>query len=129
MSSNLGLVSFSDRWNMLDFIILVTYVATFTLRFLGWATSTTLSGNRLLAVAGYLYGLIAMFLTLRVFGHVMECMRGMGAILIAFFFIMWDVLAIFWQFMAMILAFSLAMTKIYVVEKSYTSSDVSATDL
>lgn len=110
---------------MLDFVILVIYVATFTLRMFTWATSTTVSNNRPLAVAGYFYGLIAMFLTLRVFGHVMECVRGMGAIQIALFFIIWDVLAIFWQFLATILAFSLAMTKIYVVEKSYASSGTS----
>ena len=114
---------------MLDFIILVIYIATFTLRMLTWATSDTVSNNRPLAVAGYLYGLIALLLTLRVFGHVMEVIRGMGAKLIAFFFIMWDVFAIFWQFLAMILAFSLAMTKIYVVEKSYTLNRISVKDL
>ena len=86
---------------------------------IAWAASDAVADNRLLAIAGYGYGLNAMLLTLRVFGHAMESIRRMGAILIAFFFIMWDVLAIFWQFMAMILAFSLAMTKIYVVEKSF----------
>ena len=105
---------------MLDFIILVFYVITFTLRMFTWRESTAVSNNRPLAVAGYFYGFIAMFLTLRGFGHVMECVRGMGAIQIALFFIMWDVLAIFWQFLATILAFSLAMTKIYVAEKSFS---------
>ena len=61
-----------------------------------------------------------MFLTLRAFGQVIERKRGMGAIQIALFFVIWDVMAIFWQFLAMILAFSLAMTKIYVAEKAYT---------
>ena len=111
--------SFSDRWNKIDFVILAVYVVIFILRMIAWATSHAVADNRLLAVAGYGYGLNAMLLTLRVFGHAMESMRRMGAILIAFFFIMWDVLAIFWQFMAMILAFSLGMTKIYVVEKSF----------
>lgn len=114
---------------MLDFIILIIYLAIFFLRMISWATSSTVYDNRALAVAGYLYGFIAMFLTLRVFGHVMESIRGMGAKLIAFFFIMWDVFAIFWQFAAMILAFSLAMTKIYVVETSYTSNGTSVEDL
>ena len=111
--------SFSDRWNKIDFILLAVYVVIFILRMIAWAKSDAVADNRLLAVAGYGYGLNAMLLTLRVFGHAMESMRRMGAILIAFFFIMLDVLAIFWQFMGMILAFSLAMTKIYVVEKSY----------
>ena len=114
---------------MLDFIILVFYVITFTLRMITWSKSTAVSDNRPLAVAGYFYGFIAMFLTLRVFGHVMECVRGMGAIQIALFFIMWDVLAIFWQFLATILAFSLAMTKIYVSEKSFSSNERSGEDL
>ena len=114
---------------MIDFIMLLIYIATFTLRIFTWAKNDKVSDNRPLAVAGYLYGIITMFLTLRVFGHVMECVRGMGAILIAFFFIMWDVLAIFWQFLAMILAFSLAMTKIYVVEKAFTSNRTLSEDM
>lgn len=114
---------------MLDFIILVIYLITFTLRMITWSTSTDVSDNRPLAIAGYLYGFIAMFLTLRAFGHVMECMRGMGAIQIALFFIMWDILAIFWQLLATILAFSIAMTKIYVAEKSYTSKEKSGETL
>ena len=77
---------FSDRWNMLDFIILIIYLAIFFLRMISWATSSTVYDNRALAVAGYLYGFIAMFLTLRVFGHVMESIRGMGAKLIALLF-------------------------------------------
>jgi len=86
-----------------------------------WRKSATVADNRPLAVAGYFYGFIAMFLTLRTFGHVMECMRGIGAIQIALFFIIWDVQAILLQFLATILAFSLAMTKIYVAEKSFSS--------
>ena len=62
-----------------------------------------------------------MCLTVRTFGQVMGCMRRMGAIQIALFFVISDVMAVFWQFLAAILAFSLAMTKIYVAEKSYTS--------
>ena len=76
-------------------------------------------------MAGYLYGLIGMILTLRVFCSVMEYMKEIGAIQIALFFILWDVLAIFWHFLTTILAFSLAITKIYVVEKSYVSNDAS----
>ena len=89
-----------------------------------------MSENSLLAVSEYFYGFIAMFLTLRAgFGQVIERKRGMGAIQIALFFVIWDVMAIFWQFLAMILAFSLAMTKIYVAEKAYTSGKDSAEDL
>ena len=117
--------SFSDRWNQLDFIILVLYVITFILRMVTWGASTEVYNNRPLAVAFYLYGLVAMFLTLRVFGHVMECRRDMGAIQIALFFIMRDVVTIFWQFLATILAFSLVITKIYIAERSYSKKSSS----
>ena len=53
----------------------------------------------------------------------------MGEIQIALFSVIWNVMAIFWQFLAMILAFSLAMTKIYVAEKAYTLGKYSVKDL
>lgn len=114
-------LSFSDRWNMLDLIIVFIYVITFILRMITWAISTSVSDNRSLAVAGYLYGFIALLLTLRAFGHVMEVDRGMGSIQIAVFVILKDLRAIFWLFISTILGFSLAMTKIFVVEASYSS--------
>ena len=114
---------------MLDFIILVFYLITFILRIITWKNSIDVSGNRLLAVSEYFYGFIAMFLTLRAFGQVIERVRGMGAIQIALFFVIWDVMAIFSQFLAMIIAFSLAMTKVYLSEKAYTSGKDSVEDL
>ena len=101
------------------------YVIAFILRIITWAISTSVSGNRSLAVAGYLYGFLALLLTLRTFGHVMEVARGMGTIQIAVFVILKDLRAIFWLFISTILGFSLAMTKIYVVEASYSSFSVS----
>ncbi|PFX24640.1 hypothetical protein AWC38_SpisGene10754 [Stylophora pistillata] len=118
-----------DHWNVVDFIILVFYLITFVLRIITWKNSTEVSDNRLLAVSGYLYGFIAMLLTLRAFGQVSERVRGMGEIQIALFFVMRDVMTILWQFLATILAFSLAMTKVYVAEKAYTSGKDSAKDL
>ena len=85
---------YSDRWNVLDFIILVFYLITFILRIITWRNSTDVSDNRLLAVSEYFYGFIAMFLTLRAFGQVIEGVRGVGAIQIALFFVIWDVMAI-----------------------------------
>ena len=114
---------------MLDFIILVFYLITFVLRIITWMNSTDVSENSLLAVSEYFYGFIAMFLTLRTSGQVIEGVQGMGEIQIALFSVIWNVMAIFWQFLAMILAFSLAMTKIYVAEKAYTSGKDSAEDL
>ena len=120
---------YSDRWNVLDFITLVLYLITFVLRMTLLRISTDVSGNRLLVVSEYFYGFIAMFLTIRAFGQVIERLRKMGTIQIALFFIIADVLAIFWQFLAMILAFALPMTKIYVAEKAYTSGRDSADSL
>lgn len=86
---------------------------------LTWAVSESVVNNRALVITGYLYGLNTMFLTFRAFGLVMEITRGVGAIQIALFFILKDVAIIFWQFIAAILAFSIAITKVYVAEKSY----------
>jgi len=79
------------------------------------------SNNRLLAVAGYFYGLNTMFLTLRVFGNIMETTKNTGSIQIALFQIIGAVVAIFGQFLAATVAFSLAITKVFVAEISYTS--------
>lgn len=104
-------------------MILIIYFITFILRMITWGISAPVPGNRPLAVAGYLYGFIAMLLTLRAFGHVMEVARGMGPIQIAVFVILKDLRTIFWLFIATVLGFSLAMTKIFVAGKSYASSD------
>lgn len=105
----------------MDFITLLIYLVTLLLRIVTWAVSVSVMGNRAIVIAGYLYGLNTMFLTLRAFGHVMETYKGVGAIQIALFQIIGDVVTIFWQFIATILAFSIAITKIYVAEQSYIS--------
>ena len=115
-------LSFSDRWNMFDLIVIFIYVITFSLRMITWAISTSVPGNRPLAVAGYLYGLMTLLLTLRAFGRAMEVARGMGTIQIAAFVILKDLRAIFWLFISTTLGFSLAVTKTYVVEESYSGS-------
>ncbi|CAH3032231.1 unnamed protein product, partial [Porites lobata] len=111
----------SDRWNILDFITLVNYIVTLVVRVVTWSLSESVTGNRALVIAEYLYGLNTMFLTLRAFGHVMETFKGIGAIQIALFQIIGDVVTIFWQFIATILAFSIAITKVYIAERSFIS--------
>jgi len=131
MSNSLAFVemSFSDRWNILDLITLVIYCFTFLLRVITWALSTSVTNNRALVIAGYLYGLNTMFLTLRAFGHVMETIKGVGVIQIALFHIIGDIATIFWQFIATILAFSIAITKVYVAEKSFLVKENQKEDL
>lgn len=53
----------------------------------------------------------------------MENTRNVGSIQIALFQILSDVGAIFWQFIAAILAFSIALTKVYTAEESYVPKD------
>ena len=98
---------------------MIVYMTIITLRIVTWSSTASVTQNRLVAVSGYLYGLNAMFLTLRVFGHVMESHKSTGSIQIALFQIIGAVAAIFGQFFATLLAFSLAITKVYVAEISY----------
>ena len=107
----------------MDLITLIIYSVTFVLRMVTLAVSESVTNNRSLVIAGYLYGVNTMFLTLRVFGHVMETTKQIGPIQIALFHILSDLVTIFWQFMATILAFSIAITKVYVAEKSFISED------
>ena len=59
----------------------------------------------------------------------METIKGVGVIQIALFDILGDIATIFWQFVAAILAFSIAITKVYVAEKSYISKENQNDDL
>ena len=102
--------------------MLTIYVATFMLRMVTWGVSTSATGNKALVIAGYFYGLNTMFLTLRVFGHLMETSKTTGTTHIALISIIEDVAIIFFQFLVGILSFSLAITKIYVAEESFISS-------
>ena len=107
----------------MDFITLLNYTVTFALRVVTWALSESTTDNRALVIAGYLYGLNTMFLTLRVFGHVLETIKGIGDIQIALFHIFGDVVTIFWQITATILAFSIAITKVFMAERSFISKN------
>ena len=78
--------------------------------------------NRVLAITGYLYSFNTLCLTFRVFGHILEQSKDVGTIQIALFTILKDIRVIIWQFTAAILAFSIAITKVFMVEKSFTAS-------
>ena len=95
------------------------YTCTFLLRIVTWTSSQSVINNRSLLVAGYLYGLNTMILTFRVFGQVMETVKGLGTIQIALFSIIRDIATILWQFVATVIAFSFAITKVYMSEKSF----------
>ena len=111
----------SDRWNKLDVISVVTYLVILVLRLTTWITSESVTNNRAVLVAGYLYGFNTLCLALRT-GLVIETFKGLGTIQIAFFNVLQDVFTIVWQLIAAVLAFSVAITKIYMAEKSFFAS-------
>ena len=113
----------SDQWNVLDLTTLIIYLVIFVLRMVTWGLSNSVENDRVLLITGYLYGLSTLILMFRAFGHMMENTREVGSIQIALFHIVSDVVAIFWQFIAAILAFSIAITKVYMAEKSYLEKD------
>ncbi|KAL9958376.1 hypothetical protein ACROYT_G035382 [Oculina patagonica] len=108
-----------DRWNILDFITLLVYfVGTFRGRITTWAYSESVTNNRNLLIASYLYGINTMLLTIRIFGQVLETIKGVGTIQIALLRIIENLGLIVLQFVAITVAFSIAITKVYVAEKS-----------
>lgn len=94
----------------------------FMLRLTTWITSESVKNNRVVLVAGYLYSFNTLCLTLRI-GHVVETFKGLGTIQIALFNILQDVFSIIWQFIAAVFAFSVAITNIYMAEKSFIASE------
>jgi len=112
----------ADLWNRLDFISLLVYLVILILRVATFITSGSAMNNRVLAIAGYLYSANTLFLTFRVFGHVLEQSKDVGTIQIALFSILKDISVVIWQFTAAILAFSIAITKVYMVEKSFVAN-------
>jgi len=118
---------YRDRWNILDLTILFSFFCfILPMRIYTWAVSESATNNRPLLVAGCLYGLNAMFLTVRAFGHMLETIKGVGTIQIALFHIIRDVVVVVVHFVAITLAFSSMMTKVYVTETSVVEEDPSA---
>jgi len=105
----------------MDVLALLIFLALLAVRMTAWLQHTAVHNNRLLAVSGYMYGLNALLITIRVFGHLMEANATLGAIQIALLQIIGSCLAILGQFLTALLAFSLAITKVYVTEISYNA--------
>lgn len=109
--------NFSDRWNKLDLISLLVYSLIFVLR----TGALIMPGSsepskRVLAFTGYLYGLNTLCLTIRTCCFLMEQFKAVGIIQIAFFEILEDVTVVLAQFVAVLMAFSIALTKIYMTD-------------
>lgn len=117
------LLLFSDYWNLFDFTSLALYFVILILRIVTWVNAGSVANNRALAISGYLYSFNTLCLTIRTFGQVMEQLKAVGTIQIALFSILKDFRTILWQFLAVILAFSIAITKIYMSERSFIASE------
>ena len=117
-----------DRWNVFDlFIIIVFMCAILPLRIVTWLESDSITNNRALVIAGYLYGFNTMLLTFRTFGSILETYQGVGTIQIAFFHIVRDAVVVVLHFLAITLAFASTITKVYVAEKSLVKQDTIGT--
>ena len=88
-----------------------------------WASSETETNNRVLLVAGYLYGFNMLLLTLRTFGSFLETFEGVGTIQIALFHIIKDACVIVLQFIVITLGFSSTVTKVLVADNSMVGKD------
>ena len=113
-----------DRWNAFDFLIFVVYIfAILPLRIATWVESESVNNNRILAVAGYLYGLNTMFLTFRAFWSILETTKGVGTVQIAFFNIVGDAIVVVVQFLAITMAFASTITKVFVAGRTMVSKN------
>ena len=105
----------------MDVISVVTYLIILVLRLTSWITSESVTSNRAVLVASYLYSFNTLCLTLRI-GHFVETFKGLGTIQIALFNVLQDVFTIMWQFLAALFAFSVALTKIFMAEQTFHPS-------
>ncbi|XP_068673143.1 transient receptor potential cation channel subfamily M member 7-like, partial [Montipora foliosa] len=104
-----------DRWNLFDLVIIcMFFCGILPLRIVTWASSESGSNNQALEIAGYLYGFNTMLLTFRVFGSLLEAFEGVGTIQIALFQVIRDAVVVVVQFVVITVAFSSAITKVFV---------------
>ena len=93
------------------------------LRITIWVESESASNNRILAIAGHLYGVNTMLLTFRAFGSILETTKCLGTVQIAFFHIIGDAVVVVVHFLAITMAFASTITKVFVAEKTMVSKN------
>ena len=113
-----------DPYNAFDFLFTFVYsYVILPLRIAVWVESESVNNNRMLAVAGYLYGFNTMLLTFRTFGPILETTKVFGIVQIAFFQILGDALVVVVHFLAITIAFASTITKVFVAEKTMVSKN------
>ena len=85
--------------------------------------------DRALFVASFLYGFNTLCLTFRAFGQVMEQSKLLGPFQIALFDILRDILLVLGQFIVATLAFSFALAKLLMAEKTFIGESGVANDM
>ena len=97
--------------------------AILPLRIVTWVESDSITDNRALVIAGYLYGFNTMMLTFRVFGSILETYQGIGTIQIALSHTVWDAGLVVSHVLVITLAFASTITKVFVAGKSMVKQD------
>ena len=105
-------------WNWIDLLTMFLYLIIIILRVVVIITGGDPFGNRLLEIAHYCYGFNTMFLVLR-FSSLLELSSVFGPLQLALFRMVVDLMVILVQFFFVVVAFSVALAKIYSAEMSY----------
>ena len=122
-------LSHSDRWNFFDIIMLIIFFCVILpMRIATWTDSESVTNNRTLQIAESLYGLNAMLLVFRAFGSILETSKGVGTVQIALFHIIMEATVVVLHFIAITLAFSSTMTKLFVSEVSFREGNTTEGD-
>ena len=116
-----------DMWNYLDVITLLIYLLIVILRIVTIARGVHPYHNRWLEIVNYFYGVNTMLLVLR-FSSILELNSVVGPLQLALVRMLIDLLIILVQFVFIIIAFSLAITKCFIAEMSYMTSTTNQTE-
>ncbi|XP_068743962.1 short transient receptor potential channel 4-like [Montipora capricornis] len=109
---------FKDMWNYIDVLVLIIYLFILVMRLVVVIQGGEPSKNRLLEIASYLYGFNTLLLILR-FSSFVGLNSTVGPLQLAFFRMCVDLFIILIQFIFIIAAFSVAITKCHTAGMSY----------
>ena len=107
----------------MDCFALLIFFVIFIVRAHAALLSQQVKDNYFVVAAGYLYGINTLALSFRVFFHVFEQLEKVGIIQITLIKILYDIRIVLGHFALAIWAFSFAITKVYVAEKSFSQAE------
>ena len=108
-------------WNWLDLLTMAIYIIIVMLRIIIIIRGGDTFHNRLLEIVHYCYGFNTMFLILRL-SSILELSEVFGPLQLALFRMCVDLMTILVQFAFVVVAFSMALAKVYSAEMSYLTS-------